>query len=64
MKPTLKQFKRLVDDLGGNQSLIAEELGLSAHTITNIIKEKTPIKPLHIHMLQGLKQSLNGRKLV
>jgi len=59
---TLNQFKSLVDDLGGNQKAIAEKLGLSPHTITNILKEKTQLKPMHVHMLQGLKQSLNGRK--
>lgn len=63
---TKKRFERLIDDLGGNIISIAEELEMSQQSFYNILSDTHPakLKKTHIYMLMGLKQSLNGKKLI
>ncbi len=60
---TIEKFQELLNELGGNQKLIAEALGESPMTITNIKKGRIKVKKSHLLKLIGLKTSLNGKKL-
>lgn len=63
---TKKNFEKLINDLGGNVFVIAEELEMSQQSFYNILSNNHPakLKKTHIYMLMGLKQSLKGRKLI
>lgn len=63
MRVTIKEYKKLIKELGGNQKLIAEEIGESPQTMSNIVTGKINLKKSHILKLIGLKTVLNGEQL-
>ena len=63
MRVTIKEYKKLIKELGGNQKLIAEEIGESPQTMSNIVTGKINLKKSHLLKLIGLKTVLNGEQL-
>lgn len=61
MRVNIKEFKRLIKEIG-TQKEVAEMLGESQQTISNIVNERIKLNKGHMLKLIGLKTVIENKK--